>query len=207
VGRVQWFGRVISNHHFGVGDPREVDLLKGANMSFRRTAIKNLRFDERLLGAGAQVHNDMAFCLALRRAGWKIVYDPKVAINHYAGDRFDEDQRAKFNDIALRNQVHNETLILLEHLPPPRHAVFLIWAIVIGTREAPGFVQGLRFLPIEGALAGQKLLASLSGRWQGWQTWRQDRRKVSAEAITVGDTQPSHFTVKTLNESHEDGFE
>lgn len=171
VGRVQWYGRVISEHHFGVGEPREVDLLKGANMSFRRSAIANLRFEKRLLGTGAQVHNDMAFCLALKRAGWKIIYDPLVAIDHYAGERFDEDQRATFNDIALTNKVHNETLILLEHLPPLRRGVYLVWAILVGTCEAPGVFQWLRFLPSEGTLAGQKLLASFRGRWQGWLTW------------------------------------
>jgi len=28
IGRVHWFGRVIGNHHLGVGEPREVDVLK-----------------------------------------------------------------------------------------------------------------------------------------------------------------------------------
>jgi len=112
---------------------------------------------------------------------------------------FDEDQRNQFNEIAFFNWVHNETLVLLEHLSPARRIVFLIWAILVGTRKAPGFVQWLRFLPSEGALAGQKLLASLRGRWQGWWTWEQSDRAL--------DTQPSEITVKMLNESHEDGFE
>jgi len=34
VGRIQWYGRMIGNHHLGFGDIREVDFLKGANMSF-----------------------------------------------------------------------------------------------------------------------------------------------------------------------------
>jgi cellulose synthase/poly-beta-1,6-N-acetylglucosamine synthase-like glycosyltransferase len=41
VGQVQWFGRVIGEHHLGVGEAREVDVLKGVNMSFRRSAIGN----------------------------------------------------------------------------------------------------------------------------------------------------------------------
>jgi|SRR5919199_665196 glycosyltransferase involved in cell wall biosynthesis len=172
VGRVQWFGRVIGNHHIGVGDAREVDVLKGVNMSFRRSAIARLHFDERMRGTGAQVHFEMAFTLSLRRIGWKIIYDPMVAVDHFRGQRFDEDQRGDiFNEIAFLNQVHNETLVLLEYLPFTRRLVFLVWAILIGNREAPGFVQWLRFLPSEGALAGQKLLASLRGRWQGWLTW------------------------------------
>lgn len=175
VGRVQWFGRVTGNHHLGVGVPREVDILKGVNMSYRRSAIKGRRFDERLRGIGAQVHNDMAFSLALRRAGWKLIYDPKVAVNHYPAQRFDEDQRNRFNDIALLNAVHNETLVLLENLPSTRRTAFVIWATFVGTRDAPGFFQWLRFLPKEGTLAGQKLVASLRGRWQAWETWQQSK--------------------------------
>ena len=176
VGQVNWFGRMIGNHHFGVGAPREVDLLKGVNMSFRRTAINELRFDQRMQGTGAQVNFEIAFSLALKRAGWKLIYDPKVAVDHYPAQRFDEDQRRSFNEIALTNAVHNETLILLEHLPRANRAVFLLWAILVGTRESLGLVQCLRFLPGEGLLAGQKLLVSWRGRWQGWRTWQQGDR-------------------------------
>jgi cellulose synthase/poly-beta-1,6-N-acetylglucosamine synthase-like glycosyltransferase len=179
VGQVQWFGRAIGDHHLGVGEPREVDIFKGANMSFRRTAIENLRFDQHLRGTGAQAHNDMAFSLALRKAGWTLIYDPKVAIDHYPAQRFDEDQRYKFNEIAVLNSVHNETLILLDYLSPVQRVVFLLWAVLVGTRSMYGFVQWLRFLPKEGALAGQKLLTTLRGRWQGWQTWLQSDRALA----------------------------
>jgi glycosyltransferase involved in cell wall biosynthesis len=182
VGRVQWFGRVVGNHHLGIGKLREVELLKGANMSYRRTAIANLHFDERLRGTGAQVHNDLAFSLAVKRSGWKLIYDPAIAVDHYPAQRFDEDQRGKFDRIVQINRVHNETLPLLEYLPPVRRAAFLLWGILIGTRTQRGFVQCLRFLPSEGVLAVQKWLASMQGRWQGWQTWRKCLRKAPAQA-------------------------
>ncbi|WP_096594547.1 glycosyltransferase [Calothrix sp. NIES-2098] len=173
VGKLQWFGRAIGNHHLGVGEPREVDILKGVNMSFRHCAIAQLRFDERMRGTGAQVHFEMAFTLALKRAGWKLIYDPQVAVDHYPAQRFDEDQRHNFNEIALINLVHNETLVLLEYLPLLRSAVFLIWAILVGTRDSLGLVQWLRLLPSQGQLAGKKCWASLRGRWLGWQTYWQ----------------------------------
>lgn len=168
VGQLQWFGRVIGNHHLGVGEPREVDILKGVNMSFRTQAMGKLRFDERMRGTGAQVHFEMAFTLTLKRAGWKIIYDPNVAVDHYPAQRFDEDQRNNFNEIAFINLVHNETLVLLEHLPFIRRMIFLFWAIFVGTCDSLGLVQWLRFLPSQGQLAGKKLLASWRGRWQGY---------------------------------------
>jgi glycosyltransferase involved in cell wall biosynthesis len=175
VGQVQWFGRVIGEHHLGVGEAREVDVLKGVNMSFRRSAMAEMHFDRRMRGSGAAPHFELAFSLALKRAGWKLIYDPKIAVDHFPAQRFDEDQRNKFNDIAFFNTVHNETLVLLENLPLTRRTVFVFWAILVGTREAPGFLQWLRFLPKEGSLAGQKLVASLRGRWQAWETWQHSK--------------------------------
>ena len=40
IGRVHWFGRVTGNHHLGCDAPREVKILKGANMSYRKAAIE-----------------------------------------------------------------------------------------------------------------------------------------------------------------------
>jgi glycosyltransferase involved in cell wall biosynthesis len=175
VGQVQWFGRVIGEHHLGVGEAREVDVLKGVNMSFRRSAIGKMHFDRRMRGTGAAPHFELAFSLALKQAGWKLIYDPKIAVDHFPAQRFDEDQRNIFNNIAFFNSVHNETLVLLENLPLIRRTVFIFWATLVGTRDAPGFVQWLRFIPKEGSLAGQKLIASLRGRLQAWETWQQSK--------------------------------
>lgn len=173
VGKVQWFGRVIGNHHLGVGEAREVDVLKGVNMSYRRKAIADLRFDERMRGTGAQVNFEMAFCFALKRSGWKLLYDPKVAVNHYPASRFDEDQRGQFHEIAWINTVHNETLALLEYLSPLKNIIFIVWSFLIGTRQSLGFLQWLRFLLKKDSLASKKWLASLRGRWEGLLTWQQ----------------------------------
>ncbi len=189
VGRLQWFGRVIGEHHLGVGPAREVDVLKGVNMAYRRTAIKGMHFDERMRGTGAQVHFELAFTLPIKRAGWKIIFDPLVAVDHYLAVRFDEDQRYIFNDIAWSNTVHNETLVLLEHFAPIQRITFLLWAIFIGTREALGIVQYLRFLPKEGGLAWKKWLASMRGRAQGWQTWRNCRLADGVSANRLSSSQ------------------
>lgn len=175
VGKLQWFGRAIGNHHLGIGEAREVDILKGVNMSFRRSAIGQTRFDKRMKGTGAQVHFELAFCLALKRLGWKLIYDPNIVVDHYSAQRFDEDSRDKFSKLAMVNQIHNETLVLLENLSPLRRTIFIFWAVLLGTRANRGFLQSLRFLPHEGFVAGKKLLISFQGLWEGWQTWRQTR--------------------------------
>ncbi len=172
VGKLQWFGRLIGNHHMGIGAGREVDVLKGVNMSFRRKAIADLRFDQRMRGSGAQVHFEVIFSLTLRQKGWKLIYDPQIAVDHFPAQRFDEDQRNAFNAQASVNAIHNETVALLEYLPPLQKIIFLIWAIAIGTRVSYGLLQWLRFVARDGDVARQKLWASWRGRWQGFQTWQ-----------------------------------
>jgi hypothetical protein len=173
VNRIQWFGRIIGYNHLGIGGPREVDVLKGVNMSFRRAAIGTIRFDRRLRGKGAQHHLDHSFAMAVKRAGWKLVYDPEIAVEHYLAPRHDEDQRNQFNHAALRNCVHNETLGMLDHLPPHRRVVFLGYAMLVGTWAAPGLVQWVRMKIRRVEPAGQRLKASLQGRLDAWHTWRR----------------------------------
>lgn len=172
VGKLQWFGRLIGNHHIGIGDGREVDVLKGVNMSFRREAIADLCFDQRMRGSGAQVHFEVVFSLTIKQRGWKLIYDPQIVVDHYPAQRFDEDQRNSFNSEASINAIHNETVALLGYLSPLRRFVFLTWAIAIGTSEAFGILQCLRYLPRDKTRATQKLWACWQGRWQGWQTWQ-----------------------------------
>jgi cellulose synthase/poly-beta-1,6-N-acetylglucosamine synthase-like glycosyltransferase len=178
VGKLQWFGRAIGNHHLGTGSAREVDILKGANMSYRKAALFNIKFGEHLHGTGAQVDNDMAFSLAVKSRGWKLLYDPKVAVDHFPAQRFDEDQRSQFNPIAQKNMAHNETLVLLQHLPTFRKVVYLGWALLVGTRRVPGLVQILRFLPAQKQLSIQRGLVSFKGRMAGIKTW-SNRSEVS----------------------------
>ncbi len=144
VGVLEWFGRPIGNHHRGTGPARPVDILKGANMSFRVSAIGDVRFDDRLRGEGAQRNNDLAFSLAIRKRGWKIIYDPEVAVDHYPGDRMDGIERSELSLRVIRESAYNETVAVLGYLRRPYAPLFLLWATLIGTRNLPGVVQSIR---------------------------------------------------------------
>jgi len=138
VGRFLWFGRMVGNHHLGAGPAREVDFLKGANCSFRIAAIGPIGFDARLRGAGAQVHNDLTASLAVKRAGWKLIYDPMVAVDHFPSQRFDEDKRHQFDANAAANRNHNFRLAIASGLPPYRRLAVLFWLCLVGSKSDPG---------------------------------------------------------------------
>ena len=170
VGQLQWFGRNTGGFHLGVGGPRLTGHLRGANMSFRRTAVGNLRFDSRLLGGGAQTSNDWAFGNAVRRAGWKLLYDPAVQVEHYCATRVDGDDRTARDAVETYRIVFNETLTTLEDLDLWQWIPFGFWSCLVGTQKSPGLAQVLRF-----ALRGQSggaatLLAAWRARRDAWRT-------------------------------------
>jgi cellulose synthase/poly-beta-1,6-N-acetylglucosamine synthase-like glycosyltransferase len=172
VGRITWFGRCIGHHHLGIGPAQEVDTLKGVNMSFRVDALRHVRFDTRLRGSGAQVCNEIGVALAVKRRGWKLLYDPEIAVDHYPARRHDEDQRNTFCDEAVYNSAFNETLLLCEHFGRWRRYLFLSWAFAIGHHAAPGLLQWLRLLVSEPRTATTRFSLTCAARLAGWRTAR-----------------------------------
>jgi GT2 family glycosyltransferase len=168
VGRMSWYGRCIGNHHLGCGSAREVHFLKGVNMSYRREAIGGLSFDTRLRGSGAQVCNDMAFSIAVRRRGWVLIYDPDLAVDHYPSIRHDEDRRNEVSRVACENAAFNQSLTICETLGRPRAAVFLLWSVLVGTRGEPGMLQMMRLYPSQRAAALVRTRATIRGVVAGW---------------------------------------
>jgi cellulose synthase/poly-beta-1,6-N-acetylglucosamine synthase-like glycosyltransferase len=179
VGRVRWYGRVIGNHHLGEGPPRPVDVLKGANMSFRTRALGDLRPDARLLGQGAQVHSELGLCLAIAHRGWTILYDPALAVHHYPAERFDDDARDRPSTRALTHAAHNELYLLLRWLPLWRKPFALAYALLIGNRRAPGIVVFIE------RLVRERNIAPVAARFGAAQ-----RGRVAAIFTALG--RPSH---------------
>jgi len=118
-------------------------------MSFRREAIAGLRFDTRLRGKGAQPNEDIAFCLAVRRRGWKLVYDPSVLVDHYEGPRDEPRHYAVMLPVtdarAFGDVTYNWVVAVYDEFSPLRHMVYILWQFLVGTRLRPGLVQAIRF--------------------------------------------------------------
>jgi cellulose synthase/poly-beta-1,6-N-acetylglucosamine synthase-like glycosyltransferase len=137
VGRVLWWGRRIGNHHLEAR-LQDVDFLKGANMAFRTAAWRP--FDGRLWGEGAQVCNDLEATWAVRRRGWRVVYDPEVEVDHYPAPRHDSDGREGRSAQADRDQEHNETYALLRHAAWWHWPILFGYRVLVGSRQAPGLL-------------------------------------------------------------------
>jgi cellulose synthase/poly-beta-1,6-N-acetylglucosamine synthase-like glycosyltransferase len=172
VGIVRWFGRPIGNHHLGAGDAREVYFIKGANMSYRRSALNGLLFDKRLRGEGAQVCNDMAFSLTLRKNGWKLIYDPAVSVDHYPEPRFDFTGRTggAFEAKAAEITAYNQYWALATGMATGRERTIACgYQVLVGNRSLPGYL-----LLARGILQRDK---TVWDRWKAAQKGRDLARK------------------------------
>jgi glycosyltransferase involved in cell wall biosynthesis len=172
VGRIQWFGRMIGNHHVGVGAARDVDVLKGANMSFRRAAAAEHAFDDRLRGGGAQVHSELSICLPLRRRHLRVIYDPQILVTHSPAPRPHGDRRHDRAPATVHAFAHNETLAVLDYFGPMRRLVYAAWGLAIGTSYCPGLVVLARDGVTGRRAAWPRFVAAQRGRAAAWKTHR-----------------------------------
>jgi glycosyltransferase involved in cell wall biosynthesis len=145
VGIVLWHGVTVGHHHLGIGPARPVHTLKGVNMSYRKSALGELRPDTRLRGKGAQVGNDMQLSLSLVARGHTLIYDPAVLVEHFPGARPAEENRANFNTTSHSDEIFNRTLIVMEYLKTQRwgrlrQGALLLYLGLRGTRRAPGLL-------------------------------------------------------------------
>jgi len=175
VGVLDWYGRNHGNFHRGKGPPREVRSLKGVNMAYRRAAIGKLRFDERLLGSGAQVANEALFSGAIRLAGWKLIYDPAIQVDHIVGERPRDQERNRMDGNVLREMMHNHTLGLLEHDGAWTIFSSLAYSVLIGSWNAPGIGSALRLVYRRRPGAWIGFRNNLLGMIDGWRTWRRTK--------------------------------
>lgn len=169
VGTISWFGRVTGNHHLGAGPRRDVAVLKGVNLSVRGELVRQVTFDTRLLGIATEHHWEMGLCLKLLRMGFRIVYDPAIAVDHRPQPRVAEAR--EFGPRQIKDATHNETLAVLEHLPAWRQSMYLAWAFAIGTSAAPGVAQVIRSLLTRGHARWPLFFGALSGRILGLRTY------------------------------------
>lgn len=172
VGTISRIGVITGNHHMGVGPRRDVDVLKGVNLSVRGELLRALRIDERLRGVGTEHHWELALCLSLRRRGLRVVYDPDIAVDHYPQPRIDDSRQ--FSPVELRDSTHNKAVAVLEHLPARGRAAYLAWALALGTGTEPGLARLPRALA-RGADGWSRLRATQSGLLNATRTVRRSR--------------------------------
>lgn len=187
AGFIDYWGNIIGNHHIVVGEPREVETVKGCNWALRRAAIGTLRLDERLLGKGAQVANELWFCLNLRHQDWKIVLDPNAIVDHYPAQQFDHD-RSTWNRQKCHEHVCNVTATQLAYYSWHLKLRYLLFHLFVGYRHCPGTYFIMHGLLKRPHLLPEIVLGGWSGFFRGWQMAKKFRRNPPGLPNVVSST-------------------
>jgi cellulose synthase/poly-beta-1,6-N-acetylglucosamine synthase-like glycosyltransferase len=135
VGVVTRGGRPLGNHHRQGSGVRDVEFLKGVNLSIRRELW---HIDQGLIGSGNQTHWELGTCLRIRRLGWRVRYDPGIVVHHEPGVRAGEPPRGSRERFVLERDAHNELYELVRWLPRWQAAAAVARASLVGSRELPG---------------------------------------------------------------------
>lgn len=163
VGKITWYGRIYGNHHRGCGPPREVDILKGCNLAVRGDLIRELGFEHKLRGKGAQVHWEMALCFDIKNMGHRVLYDPALQVIHHIAPRYDNDSihRGGFDETGFKNMRFNEAFVYISRKVPYRRARML-WEMLLGSSICPGYFRWavIQELPIRKMLHRRKIVAA-----------------------------------------------
>jgi GT2 family glycosyltransferase len=134
--RMTWFGKRITNSAMIPVCVQEVDLLRGANMSFRRGLLT--AFDERLLPYWRRFEDDV--CLAVKEKGYRIICDPKLMVSHYGAETHAETGMDKTPETIIGLH-HNSIYIKLKHIRGLRKIAAFFYEFVWGDVTSPGFCQ------------------------------------------------------------------
>ncbi len=169
VGLFKWYGRMLGNHHRGSGPYRHAQIVKGCNAAIRGPLLRKIGFEDRLRGGGAQVHWELALCLDAANEGYDIGYDPAIRVLHHVAPRHDVDltHRGIFSPQGLSDMVWNEHFIVATRCGRVRRFMHLAWALMIGTKTAPGGVQYLRLLREGDTNRAAKVKTTLRALWDG----------------------------------------
>ncbi len=118
----------------------EVDHFRGANMSLRIAPLRDAGGFETAL-VGDCFRFELAACLAVKRRGYRLLFDPEVEADHHEAPR--TGNTARFAPETIRNNACNETFVLLGHYGPLGRLCHLPFAFLVGNFPAPGLAWGL----------------------------------------------------------------
>jgi glycosyltransferase involved in cell wall biosynthesis len=137
VGIIKWYGHIIGNHHRkALFKVRNADVLKGVNMSFRRSSFdfldENLSGNESTLGNGSQWELDI--CMRVNKDKKSIFFDPGLVVIH------DSDHSNHNHLIASKNNAHNLAYVYLKNSNWTSRFIFICYSFIIGNTQLPGFI-------------------------------------------------------------------
>jgi glycosyltransferase involved in cell wall biosynthesis len=140
-------GTASGNHHCGsVKSPLTVDVLKGVNLSFRKSAFTKLKIDTQLESKGAEICSEIDICQSIQKNNYSVIYDNDNYLLHFASPRPSYDNRDNFFQPIEKNRIFNKSYVYGKYRPLSEVILFAIRQILVGNRLQPGIAWSLILL-------------------------------------------------------------
>jgi hypothetical protein len=169
--KLSWFGRSYNDLPSTVDSSKlyDADCFGGSNIAFR-TALVTKCIDP-ILNFGDASHYETDIALCIRKTGFKVLYDPKLIVNHYAAPRAIDIKRG-WNAKASYFYSHNLTYVCLKHLRWYGKLAFLIYYFFGGQWKYPALATFILSLFGGKTVSFKKqLIPSYQGRFAGIKTY------------------------------------
>ena len=157
-----YVGRVTSHLHDqpDVHRVEDVDFLPGSNMALRsRLAL----MANHGAAPGLAPGEEMEWCLTVKDAGYRVVYDSAIRVAHYSAPRVGAPAREDKVTYA-RSSAYTLAHTILRHFGPARSIIFLAYDMLIGRRVSPGIALVPFYALRPSGL--DKVTSGMRGRWR-----------------------------------------
>lgn len=173
-GKIAWYGKTWGNVASVNGaSAMDVDTVMECNWAWRRELLSSAVFDPLLNFDDASMYG-LDLCFQARRKGYRIIYDPRVAVDHHLVNRTPELDRAD-RPRRVFSYCRNYTYIMLKNSPLWQKAVFLGWTFLIGERQAWGVGALMADTLTSGVHAQRSVATAFRGKAEGVRLWLENR--------------------------------
>ena len=144
VGKFRFDGILIGNHHCGsIFRQSFVDVLKGVNLSFKRSSFPIMTIDTKLIYIGAETCSEVDICLSIKKNGFNILYDNDNYLFHMPAPRQNYDDRLDLFSSTFKKRFFNYGYVMGKYRPIHEIIFYAIRNSLIGSRFSPGFLWSL----------------------------------------------------------------
>ncbi len=179
IARLDVFGRTVSHLH-DLHDGHisaDVDFLPGSNLTIRRELARSADHGR---APGMAPNEELEWCLTVKDAGLRVVYDSGIRVAHYPAARIGTEARGDKSAYAYA-YAYMLTYTLLRHLRLTRRVLFVLYFWLLGQRAAPGILAAPIYALRPGGWA--KAVSGMRGRAAGARDamWRSRTRAVTGD--------------------------
>ncbi|MFZ0639021.1 MAG: glycosyltransferase [Candidatus Acidiferrales bacterium] len=169
-GQISWYGKAWGNlGNINGASLIDVSTVMEGNWAWRRDLLASIVFDPVLNFDDASMYG-LDLCFQARRKGYRIVYEPRAAVDHHVAARAPELDRSDRSRRTF-SYCRNYTYIMLKNSPAWRKFIFLSWTFLVGEYHAWGAAALVADTFARGLRVQRNVATAFRGKMEGILLW------------------------------------